>query len=185
MLKKVLIGLVALVAVVVLVGFLLPSSVHVERSTTIQAPPDAVFPYVADYRKFNDWSPWAKLDPKTEYTITGEPGTVGAKMAWKSNDPNVGSGSQTLKKVEPPSRIETELDFGEHGVAQAFFALEAAGGGTKITWGFDSDMGMNPIGRWFGLMMDGMIGGDYEKGLANLKSVVEGGGAGGAPAGSP
>lgn len=181
MLKKILLGFLALVAVLVIVGFFLPANVHVERSTTIAAPPAAVYAHVADFEKFNAWSPWAELDPKTEYTHTGTPGAVGAKMAWKSDDPNVGSGSQTFTKLEPPKLVETALDFGEHGTALARFQLSEEGGGTKVVWGFDSDMGANPIARYFGLMMDGMIGPDYEKGLANLKRVVEGGSAAGSP----
>jgi len=86
----------------------------------------------------------------------------------------VGSGSQEIIVSEPPHHLQTALDFGEHGTAVAFFDLEPAdGGGTHVTWGFDTDMGMNPIGRYMGLMMDKFVGGDYERGLSNLRDLVE------------
>jgi hypothetical protein len=65
------------------------------------------------------------------------------------------------------------IDFGAQGTALASLVLEPAGAGSKVTWGFDSDLGFNPIARYFGMMMDGMIGPDYEKGLARLKTVAE------------
>jgi len=44
-----------------------------------------------------------------------------------------------------------------------------------VKWGFATDMGMNPIARWMGLMMDRWVGADYQKGLARLKDLVEAG----------
>jgi hypothetical protein len=38
----------------------------------------------------------------------------------------------------------------------------------------DSKHGYNPVNRWFGaLLLDRVVGKDYEKGLAKLKDVLE------------
>ena len=173
MFKKVLIGIVAVIVLLILVGFALPRVVHVERSITVKAPAEQIWSHIADFKAFNCWSPWFGIDPKTAYTFSGTPGEVGSKMVWKSEHPNVGNGTQEVAAVDKPKRLDTELDFGAQGKAKAAFSLAADGEATKVTWSLDSDMGAGPIGRWFGLMMDGMIGPDYEKGLAKLKLVAE------------
>ena len=96
-------------------------------------------------------------------------------MRWVSDQRDVGTGSQEIVVSEPDSRVETALDFGEMGTATAFFDLAPGGGGSRVTWGFTTDTGFNPVGRWMGLMMDRWVGADYETGLANLKTLVEGG----------
>ena len=179
MLKKVLIGVVGVIVALILIGFALPREAHVERSTTIKASPEQVWTYVSNFENFNKWSPWAARDPKTKYTYSEEQGVVGAKMSWVSDHPNVGSGSQEVLAVDKPNKVELALDFGQEGKAKASYILKKDGDGTKFTWTFDGDMGGGPIGRWFGLMMDGMLGPDYEEGLAKLKKLAEAGPAGG------
>lgn len=172
-LKRLLIGLLVVVVLLLAVGMLLPSTVHVERSTTIAAPPSTVFTLLNGFARMNDWSPWAEIDPNTTYEYSGPAQGVGAKMAWQSDHKNVGSGSQEITASQPYERIETHLDFGPQGTAEAFFDLSPEGDGTQVVWGFDTDFGLNPIGRYFGLMMEGMLGPDYEAGLANLKQLAE------------
>lgn len=171
--KRILLGLLILVVLLTLVGFLLPSSAHVERSTTIDAPPSTVFALVNGFRSFNRWSPWAERDPETEYLYEGPVSGVGARMSWDSQNPQVGSGSQEITLSQPNERVETHLDFGPQGTAEAFFELQAADGGTAISWGFDTEFGMNLVSRYMGLMFDSWIGADYEAGLAKLKSLAE------------
>ena len=95
-------------------------------------------------------------------------------MTWKSDNPNVGNGTQEILAVIPNERVESSLAFDGQPPARAVFVLEPqADGKTKVTWEFHGDMGNNPVGRWMGLMMDDFLGPDYEKGLNKLKSVVE------------
>jgi len=173
-LKNVLIGLIVLVAVLVVIGFLLPSSAHVERSAVIEAPPSTVFALANSFKRFNEWSPWAQIDPDgTSYTYEGPARGVGAKMSWQSANPKVGNGSQEITASQPNQRVESHLDFGDQGTATAYFALAPEGAGTHVTWGLDAPFGANPIGRYFGLFMDGMVGPEYERGLASLKTLAE------------
>lgn len=174
MVRNILIGLAVLVALVVGGAYLTPQNAHVERSVMMAATPEEVFSVVNDMSRFNEWSPWAKLDPNTKYTIDGAPSGVGAKMSWTSANENVGTGSQEIIESTQYSLVKTKLDLGQNGTAFATFTFAPGEGGTKVTWAFDSDMGMNPIARYMGaFLFDGMIGKDYEAGLANLKTIVE------------
>jgi effector-binding domain-containing protein/uncharacterized protein YndB with AHSA1/START domain len=173
MLKKIFIILVAVIAILVVVGVFLPSSAHIERSITINAPPATVFTLVDGYSRFNEWSPWAEIDPETVYSYDGPTAGTGAKMSWTSSNPNVGTGSQQIVASEPYRRVETLIDFGAQGTAQAYFDLEPEGSGTRVTWGFDTRFGWNLFGRYLGLFFDRMIGPDYDKGLAKLKVLAE------------
>lgn len=170
--KKILIGFLVLIALLVGVAYLLPSQAHVDRSTVIDASPSQVFAHVSDLNQFNAWSPWFERDPNGEYKVEG-PAGKGQRLSWKSDKDDVGSGTQTIVAIETDKSVKMDLDFGEMGVAHAYLTLEPADGKTKVTWGFDSDLGMNPISRYFGLMMDKWVGADYEKGLAKLKTLVE------------
>ncbi len=172
MAKKIIIGVVAVIVLLVLAGFLMPAEVHVERSVVIDAPPAKVFPHLCSFEASQKWSPWAERDPEMTNSYEGTACTVGHSHSWSGND-QVGTGKQTITALEQDKRVETDLDFGEQGLAKAFITVTPEGEGSKVTWGFDTDMGMNPIGRWFGLFMDGMIGGDYESGLARLKGIAE------------
>lgn len=170
-LKKVLVGLIGLVLIICVVGFALPRQVHVERSVTIGASPDVVFPHVNSLRAFNAWSPWAAMDPDMDYTYSGPDEGLGMRVEWVSD--TVGTGSQEIVESVANERVRTTLDFGMQGVAEAAFVLTAVEDGTHLTWSFDTDMGPWPTGRYMGLLMDKWVGGDYDKGLANLKALVE------------
>lgn len=174
-LRNLLIFVVLVVVAAVAVAYVLPRQVPVERSVVIAAPPEEVFPYLNSLQRAAEWSPWLGIDPEVQLAYEGPEEGVGNTLAWVSEHPNVGSGRQEITASEPNSRVESSLEFGDMGTAMAWFALEPEGTGTRVTWGMMADMGMNPVGRWMGLMMDRWVGADYERGLANLKALVEGG----------
>ena len=177
MLKKIIGSVIAVLAIVFGLGFVLPDKVHVERQVVINAPPEKVFALVSDFHQWNRWSPWADLDPQTSYEITGA--GIGHRMVWTSEDPKVGNGAQTVTAAEPPARLVTRLEFGDMGKADATFTLTPDGGSTKVVWSLDSRMRdgvpflMQPMATYMGFFMDGMVGADYEKGLARLKDAAE------------
>lgn len=173
MFGRIVVGLVIVLLVLVGVAFLLPQKVHVERSVEIAAPQDQVFALVNSFERFNEWSPWFERDPNARYTFEGPASGVGAIMRWQSENREVGQGVQEIVVSEPPSVVRVRLDFGSQGPAEAYYQLVATANGTAITWGLDTDLGMNPVNRYFGLFFDNLIGGDYEKGLAKLKAVAE------------
>jgi hypothetical protein len=165
--------LAGLAALLLLVGFFLPGTAHVERSVTTSASPATVYGIVSGFGRFNEWSPWADLDPATQYTYSGPPAGVGARMAWTSEQRDVGSGSQEIVAVEPGRSVTTRLDFGPQGQATAKIDIAPDAAGSRITWSFDTSFEGDFLGRYFGPFFDGWIGADYEKGLARLKSLAE------------
>ena len=171
--KVLAVGLVAVVILLAAVGMLLPRTATLQRSIVIDAPRCTVFAQVEDWRRFNAWSPWAALDPNTQYTFSDPAQGVGATMRWTSANEDVGDGAQTVTAVEPCSFIDIKLEFDGMPAARAWHRLESVDGGTKATWGFEGDMGAGPVGRYFGLFMDKFVGADYERGLAALKVLVE------------
>ena len=173
-LRTLLLVLAALALLLVAAAFALPRQVHVERSTTIAAPPATVYALVSGFRSYASWSPWHARDPGASYRFEGPAWGVGAKLSWSSEEPSVGSGSQEIVETVPNERVRTRLDFGAGDQATGEFRLSAAAGGTRLTWGFDTDLGANPLARYFGRLFDGTVGPDYEQGLANLKRLAEG-----------
>ena len=171
-LKFIALSIIALIVVLGVVGLFLPNAQHVERQITIQAPASKIFPYFNDFRKFNEWSPWAKLDPDTKYTFSGAESGVGAKIEWASEDDSVGKGSQEIIESRPNEFVKTELDFGMGEPAQAMFTLSEEGENTSLTWAFDTYLDTT-ISKYFGLMLDKWVGSSYEEGLADLKILAE------------
>ncbi|MEM1235846.1 MAG: SRPBCC family protein [Pseudomonadota bacterium] len=173
LLKNIVLGLLGLVVLVALGSFLLPRVVTVERTVTIDAPASSVFPLVNSMQRTVEWSPWLEKDPNVVNTFSGPDSGVGNKMAWASDQPDVGNGTQEIVESVENQKVTTALDFGAQGLATAEFLLNDSGTGTDVTWTLITDTGFNPMARIFGTMLDGFIGPDYEKGLANLKAVAE------------
>ena len=171
--KRFLFSLIALIVLLLIVGFFLPQQQHVERSISIAAPVSDVYKRIDSPKAFNEWSPWAKIDPQMVTEFSGPESGKGASMSWKSDHPNVGSGTWTITHATENKSVNLALSFEGQGDASSFFNLAPEAAGTKVTWGFDTDAGMNPIMRWFGLMLDKWVGADYEKGLNNLKLMLE------------
>ncbi|MEI8297230.1 MAG: SRPBCC family protein [Pseudomonadota bacterium] len=172
MLRKILAWIVALAVALVGGAYLLPRHVHVEREVLVGRPPAAVFPLINSLHRFNEWSPWSGLDPTMKLLYTGPEAGVGAHMAWAGNS-KVGSGNETIVESVPEQRVTTALDFGAQGAAQASLLLTPAGAGTRVVWTLEMDLGMSPVGRYFGLFMDHLIGPDYERGLQRLRALAE------------
>jgi carbon monoxide dehydrogenase subunit G len=171
--KFLLTTIVGLVVTLVVVGIFLPSNSEVSRSTHINATPEKVFSYLNDFKQFNRWSPWARIDPDTQYQFHGPATGVGSKISWSSENQNVGSGSQEITLSLPNKELAVDLEFGGQGSGKAGYVLEPTNGATDITWNFKTEWGFNILGRYMGLMMDDLVGTEYEKGLSNLKQLVE------------
>ena len=114
-LKRLLVAVLLLVGVVIVGGFVLPASTHVERSTTIARPPAEVFAMLNSYRRFNEWSPWHGRDPNTVYTYEGPAEGVGAGMRWSSEQSDVGKGRQTIVESVPDRKVGARIESYEYG----------------------------------------------------------------------
>lgn len=169
-------GVVLAVAIVLLVGvgFLLPQTVEVERSAVIKADAATVFTYVNSLEKFHSWSPWADMDPAMQLEFSGPESGVGASMSWSSAEPQVGNGAQKIIVSERDKRVVAELEFDGKKGGESEFELVPHDSSTQVIWRFRADFGFNPIARYFGLIIDQMIGEHYDVGLAKLRDLVEG-----------
>lgn len=170
--KRIALGIVVFVAAAILISFALPRYPVVVRSTSIAASPAAIFPLVSDLRRFNEWSPWFDLDPAATYTFTGPTDGVGQTMTWESKDSDVGSGSMSITRLQPDGEVDTALDL-DGQRADSWVKVEPEGAGSTVSWGFRTDVGYNPIMRYFALGLDRFVGPDYERGLAKLKAAAE------------
>ena len=171
-LKALFITVAVVVIALVAIAFFLPKTSHVERSTLINRPASQVFGVLNDLHRFSAWSPWFDLDPAAKYTFSGPAAGVGAKFTWVGNK-DVGSGSQEIVATKPDESLKMQLDFGDMGRPTAEFFLVPVGSGTRVTWTLDQSFEGSLVGRYFGLMMDSMVGKDYERGLAKLKTLIE------------
>jgi len=165
-------AVIVLLLIVVIAGR--PDEFVVSRSTAISAPPEEVFPRVNELRKWEDWSPWAKLDPNAKSTFEGTPAGVGAVMSWDGNK-KVGAGRMTIVESQPNDRLRIQIEFLRpfQATNMAEFQFKAESAQTLVTW---SMMGKNNFFfKAFSLFMncDDMAGKDFEKGLASLKAVAE------------
>lgn len=172
--KKILVGLVAAVVVFAVVVGLQPPTFRVTRSASMAAPPAKVFDQVNDFHNWEAWSPWAKLDPAAKSTFEGAPAGTGAVFAWAGND-QVGEGRMTITESRPNELVRIQLDFIKPfpSTANVEFTFQPRDKETAVTW---SMFGENSyVCKAFCLVMnmDRMIGGDFDKGLAQMKAVVE------------
>jgi hypothetical protein len=174
MFKKILIGLAIVVVVLAIFIALQPSHYRVERSATMNAPASVVFAQVNDFHKWNAWSPWAKLDPAMKQTFEGAPAGNGAVYTWAGNK-DVGEGHMTIIDSHPSDLIKIKLEFIKPFAATnaTDFTFKPQGNQTAVTWTMSGDN--NFIGKAFSLFMnmDKVVGGDFEKGLAQMKAVAE------------
>jgi uncharacterized protein YndB with AHSA1/START domain len=138
----------------------------------IKAKPEAVFALVGDLRRWKEWGAWQERDPGMKSTYSEKAVGVGAWSAWESK--TEGNGKMTVTAYAPLQRIVYKLEFPDMGTSsEGSVTLLPGEGGVKVVWLDTGDLGMNPLFRWFGLFIDGIIGPDFEKGLANLKLLAE------------
>jgi uncharacterized protein YndB with AHSA1/START domain len=174
MIKKIAIGLLVIIGIIVGLALTKPDSYTVTRSIAIKAPPEKIIGMVSDFRQWGSWSPWEKLDPAMVRTFSGAPSGVGAVYHWKGND-DVGEGRMEITELVMPGKVQIKLDFiapfESHNTTAFTFAPQ--GELTTVTWSMSGPMEfMTKLMSVFS-SMDAMIGKDFEKGLAQMKTAAE------------
>lgn len=171
--------IIALVVVVLIAALLVfaatkPDTFRVQRATSIKAPPEKIFALINDFHSWGSWSPYEKLDPAMKRAYSGAASGKGTVYEWDGNR-NVGKGRVEITDTSPPSKVTIKLDmvkpFEAHNIVE--YTLEANGDSTNVTWAMD---GQNTyIAKVMSLFfsMDSMVGGQFEEGLANLKTIAE------------
>ena len=174
MIKKILIGLAVVVAAFAVVVACQPSRYRVERTATIPAPAPVVFQQVNDFHSWEAWSPWAKLDPSATNSFAGPSAGEGAIFTWAGND-KVGEGRMTLTESHPSDRIRIKLDFLRPFASSCDveFTFQPEGRQTVVSWTMTGEKNFLSKAVCLFMNMDKTVGGDFERGLANLKSVAK------------
>jgi len=165
-----------IVALILLLMIIAPKKYDVSRSISINKPKDEVFQYVRSLEKMANWSPWDEKDPNMDKKFTGTDGEVGSVSYWNGNK-EVGEGEQEITKVVKGERIEAALRFFKPFKAESdcYFDFKGDNKSTDLTWGFSGKH--KPVASIFMMFMGSMdkaVGGDFEKGLAKLKGILEG-----------
>ncbi len=171
-LKRIVVAVVALIALLLVIGWLLPSGFKVQRSIQVAAPPSKIYPLIADPRQWKNWTVWNQRDPAMQMQYSGADSGAGAKWSWQSK--TEGNGVMEFTAAVPVERVDYALSFPDMGMSsRGELRLVPDGAGTRITWTNEGDMGSSPVNRYFGLMMDSLVGPDFEGGLKNLKALAE------------
>ena len=173
-LKRLTIIMVILLVILFLVSLLMPSKFTMERSIVINAENETVFDLVNDLSNWAKWSPWAQTDPSiyNEDAFSDSQIGEGAKFCWKSEIETVGEGCMEITNVDPYKAIEINVDFGM-GPTLGTWKFLPSDKSVEVIWGFEMELGLNPISKFYGYFMEDYIAPDYEAGLKNLKNVAE------------
>lgn len=175
MIKKLL--LIPILALGILLGYISskPDQFEISREAVFAAGPESLFPQLNNLRKFQDWSPWARIDPECQHTFEGPEAGVGSIHRWSGND-EVGEGSMTILESETNARILSRLDFKKPFEAinmTEFRLVPEEGGKTRLIWTLNGTNSF--IGKLFHHLcgIEAMVGGQFEQGLGQLKQLVE------------
>ena len=174
MLKKIVIVVAVLILAVLGLAMTKPDSFNVQRTTSIKAAPNEIFPLINDFHSWNSWSPWEKIDPNMKRTYSGSPSGPGAVYEWDGTS-KVGTGRMEITDASPSSKVTIKLDYLKpiegHNIAE--FTLEPQAGSTNVTWAMHGPAPfMSKVMQVF-ISMDRLIGKDFETGLANIKRIAE------------
>jgi hypothetical protein len=174
MLKKILIALVVLIAAFAGYVAMQPDDLLIQRQATIAAPPASVFEQVNDLKKWDAWSPWAKIDPQAKIGFEGPGSGKDAAFTWSGND-KIGEGRMTIIDSRPADLVDIKVDFTKpfENTSNSKFELKPEANQTLVTWSMGGRQ--NFIEKAMCIVFNGkkMIGDEMEKGLSNLKTVAE------------
>ncbi len=155
--------------------FLLPNSLEVTRTVTVERPRAAVFAMVNDLRIAKEWSPYYARDPDADYTFNGDPG-AGQTMRWVSDVREVGSGRMSIVDSVHNEEVQSILEMGERATLNADMLLRRVEGGTAVNWTVTAECGegwINVPCRYMNLILRGVVQKELDSGLARLKTLAE------------
>ena len=174
MLKFILIGLAVIIVALAVVVAMQPDDFRVTRSTTMSAPAAVAFAQVNDLHKWEAWNPWQKKDPAMKMTYSGPPAGPGASYSWAGNN-EVGEGRMTITESRPGELVRLKLEFMKPFAAtnSADFTFKPEGDKTAVTWSMEGKNNFLAKALHLVMNMDKMVGGEFAKGLADMKVAAE------------
>lgn len=174
MILNILIGLASVAVVFTIIVARRPDNFRITRSTSISAPTDLAFDQVNDLHRWQEMSPYAKLDPDAKYTFSGPSEGIGSSLAWTGNN-KVGAGRLTIIESRPNELVRMKLEFLKPFAVTntAEFIFQDEGDRTKATWSMFGKSRFMCKAMGLFMNMDKMCGSQFEEGLANMKSIAE------------
>jgi len=172
--KKILAAVAILVVAAVAYVAIQPSTFRVARAAVIASPAEVVYAQIADFRAWQAWSPWEKLDPNQRREHSGAPSGKGAVYFWSGND-QVGEGRMTIVEARPGELVGIKLEFIKpwQSVNETEFRLTPEAGGTRVEWSMVGHNGFVEKAKGIFMDWDAMIGTDFAKGLAAMQEIAE------------
>lgn len=172
LLKKLVIAFSVVMAGIVAIGFNLPDDYEVKRSIVIEAAPEEIYPEVVNLKAWSSWGVWFQRDPNMQIEYGGPDRAIGMYTRWESD--SQGHGEMEITELAHNRKVVYALRFPDYEMdSSGKIVLEQIPDGTRVTWLDSGEVGDNPVNRYIALMIDEMIGPDFETGLENLKTVVE------------
>jgi effector-binding domain-containing protein len=170
---KIIYWLLGILAIAVIVSFVLPKNYKVERTKYVAAKPEVVYALTSNFKCWHLWVPWTKeVDSTAVFEMTGEAATVGTSWKWEGEE--LGNGEMTATQLVPAQLVAYDLAFdNDKYQSKGKIVIEKLGDSCKVSWIDEGDLGYSPVSRYMGLLMDRMMGPDFEKGLSKLKLVAE------------
>jgi uncharacterized protein YndB with AHSA1/START domain len=151
-----------------------PNTFRLERSIAIAAPPEKVFPLIADFHEWTKWSPFEKMDSDLKRGYDGPGSGVGAVYTWEGK--KSGAGRMEILDAPAPSLVRIKLDFSRpmtaHNTAEFTIAPQGASGST-VTWAMFGPQPFIAKAMSAVMSMEKMVGPQFEEGLANMKKAAE------------
>jgi len=171
MIRKLFGILLALVVVLIVIGFLLPTTITVERARVVDHPREVVFEVLGDLRHFTQWAPWFGRQSEMSWRLEGPVQGVGAALVWNET-PDSEASRLGIVGIESPKRIDMKLELGGNE-ADSWFLVAPVPDGHEVRWGMRIDFGaLDLVGRYVGLMLPGLVGSDYREGLERLDEYL-------------
>ena len=175
-LKFILVTILVLLAGILIAGLVMPNDITVTRSALVKGTKEDVFEQIVRFKNWPNWSPFYQMDTAMKLTYTGIDGAAGSAYTWDSKNNDVGSGAMTSTNVKG-TRMDYHLEFVRpyKSIADGYLKVKDSAGMAKATWSFTTHMAfpMNALQLFPFMNMDKMVGGDFERGLANLRSVTQ------------
>jgi len=170
--KKVLLAILLIPILLIVASFFLPSSYHVQREKVIHAPAEAIYPWLSQLKKWPDWTVWnTNSDPTLVYSYPGATEGTGAEMTWTARS---GKGSLKLSSADARTGVKYELNFEEGKfLSSGGVTMTPEGNATRVAFSNEGNFGKNPVRRYMGLLMDKMMGAQFDENLSRLKAKVE------------
>jgi effector-binding domain-containing protein len=170
---KIFYWLLGIIAILVVISFILPKTYKVERSIIIKSKPEIIYGLTSNFQLWHLWVKWTKeLDTTAVFETTGDPGQVGTSWKWEGK--KLGQGEMFAEELIPGQLVAYDLAFDKGKYkSKGKIIIENQGDSCQVSWVDEGDLGYNPMSRYMGLLMDRMMGPDFETGLAKLKIVAE------------